>query len=360
MKIGIIGLPQTGKTTVFNALTGAHGDTTRFHADAHPALGMVKAPDERLDFLVNLFQPKKVRHATIEMEDIAGIFTHLKHGGEDSARAFALARDTDGLIIVLRCFADPTVPHILGGVEPARDCARMEEEMLLADLAVIEHRVENIRKDMQRAPAARRDELQRELDLLERCRVAVEEERGIRSVEMTPSEEKLLRSYAFLTLKPRVYVLNVGEDQTGGGAERWGLAHLVPGPVTMCARLEMELLELDESERAPFLEGAGLKEPASSAVIRECFRALNVRTFFTFANDEVGAWIVQAGDNAVAAAGKIHSDMAEGFIRAEVVSLADLKACGTLKEARAHGKVRLEGRDYEVQEGDVITFRFGR
>ena len=358
MKVGVIGLPQTGKTTVLNALTGAHGAVGGSHAPAKVGVGMVKVPDKRVDFLVALFKPKKVRPATIELEDIGGVFAHLGAGGQQDGQAFATARDADALIMVLRCFADPTVPHVLGSVNPARDYARMSEELLLADLCVVEHRLEHISKDIKRAPAAARENLQVELDLLESCHAAVEEGRGIRSVQMSSVQEKMLRSYAFLTLKPTICLLNVGEDQIEKPVEAWGLTGLEPAPVVMCGRLEMEIMELEESERGLFMADAGLKELGASAVIRRCYEALRVRTFFTFANDEVGAWTIQAGDNAVVAAGKIHSDMAKGFVRAEAVAFDDLKACGSMKDAKAHGKVRLEGRDYEVQDGDVITFRF--
>jgi len=360
MKVGIIGLPQTGKTTVFNALTGAHGDVGGFHADAHASLGIVKVPDERLDFLVEMFQPKKVRPATIEFEDIAGIFAHLGQTGEESGEAFALARDTEALLLVVRCFPDPTVPHVLGAVDAKRDLARVNDELLLADLGVIERRTDNIQKDIKRAPAQEREHLQEELELLDRCRAAVEAERGIRAVEMSGAQEKMLRSYAFLTLKPAAYLINVGEDQIGEPAESLGLAGLEPEPVLMCGRLEMEIMELDEEDRGAFMEDAGLGELAAGAVIQRCYETLRVRTFFTYAHDEVGAWTVQAGGSAVDAASKIHSDMADGFIRAEVVAFGDLKAAGSMKDAKAQGKARLEGKEYEVQDGDVITFRFNK
>jgi GTP-binding protein YchF len=346
MNVGVIGLPQTGKTTVFNALTGAHGDVGGYHADVQASVGVVKVPDERLDFLVELFEPKKVRPTTVEFEDIAGIFAHVGQAGEEGGEAFALARDTEALLMVVRCFPDPTVPHILGSVDAGRDLARMNDELLLADLSVIERRVENIQKDIRRAPHAEREHLQDELDLLDKCRVAVEEERGIRSVEMSAAQEKMLRSYAFLTLKATAYLLNVGEEQIGESAQSLGFGGLEPEPVVMCGRLEMEIMELEAAERSPFMEDAGLAQLAAGAVIQRCYETMRVRTFFTYAHDEVGAWTVQAG--------------ADGFIRAEVVGFEDLKAAGSMKEAKSQGKTRLEGKDYEVQDGDVITFRFAK
>jgi len=360
MKVGIIGLPQTGKTTVFNALTGAHGEVGGYHAGGAGGVAVLKVPDPRLEFLEQTFQPRKLVQATIEFEDIAGIFSHMGPGGEDSAHAVAAARDTEALLMVLRVFPDPTVFHVFETVDPARDFARMQEEMLLNDLRVIENRIEHIERDLRRAPAAEREHLQVELDLLARCREAVEQERGIRAVEMTDGQEKMLRSYAFLTLKPLVCVLNVGEDQLGEPPDPRVLGALPGPPVLMCGQLEMELLELEEEDRLEFMRGTGLAELGSHAVVRACYDALDVRTFFTYAHDEVRAWTVRAGDDAVTAAGKVHTDMAQGFIRAEVVGFDDLRACGSIKEAKAQGKVRLEGRDYEVQDGDVITFRFSK
>ena len=360
MKVGIIGLPQTGKTTVFNALTGAHGEVGGFHAGGPTGVAMLKVPDPRLEYLAGLFRPQKTVQAAIELEDIAGIFAHMGPSGGDSGRAVASARDTDALLMVLRAFPDPTVLHIFGSVNPVRDCARMTEEMLLADLGVVEKRIESIQKDLRKCPASEREHLHAETDLLQRCRQAIEQEHGVRDVAMNEAQHKMVRSYAFLTMKPVVYLLNIGEGQIGQAAALGEMRGLPEPPVVMCGKLEMELMELDEQDRTEFMKDARLTQLASQNVIRACYDALDVRTFFTYAHDEVKAWTLHAGDNAVAAAGKVHTDMAEGFIRAEVVAFDDLKACGSMKDAKAHGKVRLEGRDYVVQDGDVITFRFGR
>ena len=357
MKVGIIGLPQTGKTTVFNALTGAHGEVGGFHAGGADNVAVLRVPDQRLECLTAMFEPKKTVQATVEFEDIAGIFAHMGRAGEDSARAFAAARRMDALLMVLRCFPDPTVLHVLEGVDPARDYVRMNEELLLADLGVVENRIEHVRKDIKR-PMPEREELRHELELLECCREAIEQQRGIRSVQLSAAQEKMLRSYAFLTLKPVVCVLNVGEDQRGAPAAPDHLGALEPPPVVMCGKLEMELAELEEDDRGAFMEDAGLTELAALKLVRACYEAIGLRTFFTYAHNEVRAWTVRAGGSAVTAAGKVHTDMAKGFIRAEVVGFDELRACGSIKEAKAHGKVHLEGKDYEVQDGDVITFRF--
>jgi len=298
--------------------------------------------------------------AAIELEDIAGIFSHMGPGGGDSGRAVATARETDALLMVLRAFVDPTVFHIFGSINAPRDCARMIEEMLLADLGVIEKRIESIQRDLRKCPASEREHLHAETELLERCRQAIEQGRGVRAVGINEAQEKMVRSYALLTLKPVVYVLNIGEGQIGQASQLAEMRGLPQRPVVMCGKLEMELMELDQQDRPEFMKDAGLTELASEKVVRACYDALAVRTFFTYAHEEVRAWTLRAGENAVAAAGKIHTDMAEGFIRAEVVAFDELKACASMKEAKAHGKVRLEGRDYVVQDGDVITFRFGK
>ncbi len=358
MDVGIVGLSQSGKTTLFNALTGAHGDTGGYHAGEHVARGVVRVPDGRLDALAEVLAPKEVIPATLQLEDISGVFAHLA-GGEHSGRAIAELRDSDAVLMVLRAFESPFVPEVFGEVDPAHEYHVMTEELLLADLEVIEHRLEAIEHDLRRG-RAERDEREREQGVLVRCKEAIEEERRLEVIGLSESEEKLLRSYAFLTLKPRICALNIGEDEIGEPPLPAPLASLDPPPVPICAELEMELMELAPDEREAFLEAAGLEEMAAGRLIRTCCRALGLRTFFTCVSDKLQAWTVRAGASAREAAGRIHSDMERGFIRAEVVGCGDLLGCGSLKEAKSAGRVRMEGRDYEVQDGDVITFHFSR
>ncbi len=357
MAIGIVGLPQSGKTTLFNLLTGAHGDTGAYHG-GQVAVGVVRVPDGRLDALAQVFEPEEIVPATLQFEDIGGVFAHLT-GGEPSGAAMAALRDTDAVVMVLRGFESPYVAEIFGEVDPAREYRAMSEELLLADLAVIEKRLENIEAEVQRA-GADREALQAERDLLERCRAAVEQEHGLRAVEMNALEEKRLRNYAFLTLKPRVCVLNIDEERIGAPADHAGLNAVEPPPLRIAAEFELELNELELEDRAAFMDDAGLEEPASGRLVCACSDALGLRTFFTYVSEQLHAWTVRAGATAPEAAGKIHSDIQEGFIRAEVVGCEELLELGGLKEAKSAGRLRMEGKDYEVQDGDVITFHFSR
>ncbi|MGD2174753.1 MAG: redox-regulated ATPase YchF [Candidatus Brocadiaceae bacterium] len=355
MKAGIVGLPQAGTTTLFNALTGAHGEVGGYHPGEHVDVATVRVPDERLRELEDLFQPKEVIPATIQFEDIGGVFAHLT-GGEHSGRAVAALREADAVLMVLRCFESPFVAEVFGQVDPLREYRAMAEEMLLADLEVIEKRLSSIEADLKK-PVPEREELERERDLLQRCQRAAEQQSALTSVEINEVEQKMLRSYSFLTLKPRICVLNIDEDQI---PEPPQIEEIGPQTISVCAELEMEIMELDEEERELFLEAAGLEEPAVGRIIRACYEEMGLRSFFTYVSDKLRAWTVQAGTGARAAAGKIHSDMEKGFIRAEVVSFEELQECGSLKDARASGKLRMEGKDYEVQDGDIITFHFSR
>jgi hypothetical protein len=357
-RIGIVGLPQSGKTTLFNAITGAHGETGAYHAGEHVSHGVVTVPDGRLDALADVLSPREVIPARLEFEDIGGVFAHLG-GAEQSGRATAELRGVDCILMVLRAFESEYVPEVLGGVDPAHEYAAMSQELLLADLEVIEHRLATLERDVRKA-TPERDALLHEQQVLERCRRAVEEEQRLEGVGLAEPDRKLLRSYAFLTLKPRLCVLNIGEDEIPAPSVPEALAGLEPPPLPICAELEMELMDLEQDERAEFMRDAGLKEMSAGRIIRACRGALGLRTFFTDVGDKLQAWDVGGGTAARGAAGHIHSDMERGFIRAEVVGHEEVLACGGVKEARSAGKLRMEGRDYEVRDGDLITFHFSR
>jgi GTP-binding protein YchF len=351
----MVGLPQAGTTTLFNALTGAHGEVGGYHPGEHVSVAVVRVPDPRLDALAEALEPREVIPATIHFEDVGGVFSHLG-GGERSPRAVAALRDTDGILMVLRAFESPFVLEVFGEVDPLHEYNAMRQELLLADLEVIEKRLQAIEHDLGKA-LPEREALEAEHDLLGRCREAVEQERGLRTLTLNPAEEKMLRSYAFLTLKPQICLLNIDEELIPDPPRLEGIE---PPPIPICAEFEMELLDLQEDEREPFMREAGLAEPASGRIIRACYEQFGLCSFFTCVSEKLRAWTIEVGTDARSAAGHIHSDMEEGFIRAEVVSFEDLRDCGSLKEARASGVLRMEGRDYEVQDGDVVTFHFSR
>ncbi len=357
MIIGIVGLPQTGKTTVFNALTGAHGDVGGYHGE-QVTPGMVKVPDARLDALAALATPTEINPAVVEFADIGGVFAHLS-GAESSGKALGALREVDGVLMVLRCFESPYVPALFGRVDPVREYNAMVGELLLADQEVAEKRLGVIDHAMLRTNVDR-DALGREKQLLERCREALESEQPLSTLELAESEEKTLRSYSFVTLKPRLCLLNIGEDSIGRPPGYEELEALEPPPLAMCAGLEMELMELEEEERGAFMEEAGLTEMAAGPLIRACYAMLGLCSFFTGVGSKLHAWTVPCGAPAPEAAGAIHTDLEAGFIRAEVISFEDLAACGGMKEAKAAGRLRMEGRDYRVQDGDVITFHVSK
>ncbi len=358
MRVGIVGLPQSGKTAVFNAITGAHGDVSGYHAEEHVSAGVVKVPDERLDALAQMLSPDEVTPATIEFEDIGGVFAHLT-GGEQSGRAVAALREMDAVLTVLRAFESEYVPEVLGAVDPLREYEAMNSELLLADLQVIENRLQGVAQDIKRGRPGREVLLQ-EQDVLGRCHEAVEQGHRLQELPLSEIELQLVRNYGFLTLKPRIGVLNISEDKIPAPPRIPELERLGFPLIAMCAELEMELMDLPADERAAFMADAGLKEMASGRIIRACYELLGLSSFFTHVSDKLRAWTIKAGSDAKRAAGAIHTDMEKGFIRAEVLSFDDLKACGSLKEAKARGKVRMEGRDYIVRDGDIITFHFAR
>ncbi len=357
MIIGIVGLPQTGKTSAFNALTGAHGGVGGYHTE-QVTPGMCKVPDARLDALAALATPTEINPAVVEFADIGGVFAHLT-GAESSGKALGALRDVDGILMVLRCFESPYVPALFGKVDPVREYNAMMGELMLADQEVIEKRLGAIEHSMLRTTVDR-DALAKEKALLERCLQALESEQPLSTLGLAEAEEKALRSYAFVTLKPRLCLLNIGEEAIAEPPRYEELEGMDPPPVVMCAGLEMELMELEEDERGVFMEEAGLTELAAGPLIRACYAMLGYCSFFTGIGTKLCAWTVKLGAPAPEAAGAIHSDLEEGFIRAEVVSYEDLMAAGGVKEAKAAGRWRMEGRDYKVHDGDIITFHVSK
>jgi ribosome-binding ATPase len=362
----IIGLPSSGKTTVFNALTRSEADTGTYSANPdEPNLATVKVPDARLDRLTEMFRPQKRVPADVQYLDVAGIAKGIAEKGMSGALLGHLSQ-ADALVLVARAFGDPNVPHGEGTVDPARDIETLQVELLFSDLAAVEKRLERIENQKQKVVGRERDAMERERALMERLRQALEAETPLREIlpEIDPEEAKTLRGFGFLTAKPLLVLLNLGEDQLGDAAtalvaasrarfERPGVAvTALPG------QIEMEIGRLEPDDAAAFMKDLGIAESGLDHVIRRSFELLGLMPFFTVGPDECRAWTIRRGATAVEAAGEIHSDIQRGFIRAEVVGYDDLIGAGGLNEARKLGKLRREGKEYVVQDGDVINFLF--
>jgi GTP-binding protein YchF len=357
MRIGILGLPQVGKTTIFElvARCGGGPGSGVGKGEAHPVA--VKVPDPRLEELAALFHPKKVTPAVIEFQD----FPPLRKGtGGVNSQLLGQLRTVDVLLEVVRCFEDPRVPHIEGSLDPRRDIRFVNDELVLSDLELIERRLERIELDWKRG---RKEDKEREFPILELCREALAKGQPIRDLDFPAECRSLLRGYQLLTAKPLLLLLNLGEDQWPVRQEfhqclsgEAGSRHTAL--MELCGKLELEICQLAEGERGDFMEDAGLGELGFDRLVRTCYRLLGLISFFTYMGEEVRAWSLPAGSTALKAAGAIHTDLEKGFIRAEVISFSELQAAGSLAAARKKGWLRLEGKDYLVQDGDVITIRF--
>lgn len=386
LTVGIIGLPQSGKTSLFNALTKAGAQVSGYPTSTVQAnMAVVQVPDERLGVLAEIFQPKKVTHATVEFVDVAGIgqaSDTTKREGL-SAEFLGHIRNADALAVVVRCFDSPQSPHPLGGVNAERDLDELDAELALTDLGTLERRMDRTAK----AAKSGDKKYLAELETLRQLQAALNEGKTAREVEVPTQEEAVVHELFLLTMKPRLYIANVAEDQLGPAADL--LAAIADGKVSpeeainqqqgdlrsvaqvgaraktegaqavaVSARLEAELSELSEADAAEYLESLGLPKLGAERVIQVGYLLLNLFSFLTAGEDEVRAWTITRGTKAPQAAGKIHTDIERGFIRAEVVRYDDLVSCGSLASAREKGLLRLEGKEYLVQDGDVINFRF--
>ena len=355
MKIGLVGLPKSGKTTLFNLLTGSSVATSRYDAGrAELHTGIARVPDPRVDRLTALFKPKKTTFATFEVVDLAGIEKGDRGGLE--AKEF---RNADALLHVVRAFPD----EARGAADPRRDVLDLELTLVLADLEVVERRLERLEASIKKQ---RKDAEVREQELLGRLKTSLETETPLRAVALTPDEARLIRGFTFLSQKPILHLVNVEEGAiTEGGrvAERYGLADVAARAQTrvgwVSAVIEAEIARLEGDAQQAFLADLGLAEPAINRVLRECFALLGLISFFTTGEDEVRAWPIPAGTRAQDAAGAVHSDIARGFIRAEVNGYDELVAVGgSFADLRARGQLRLEGKDYVVLDGEICHFRF--
>jgi GTP-binding protein YchF len=362
LRAALIGFGQTGKTTLFQLMTSAREAARAAHGKGEATIGISKVPDGRLDRLTAMYNPKKRVPATIEFSDLA---TPVRAGAAQALVDVAAYKNADALVHVLRAFADPAVPHPSGSIDPARDAQAMEDELILADLGVAERRLERLEKDLKKSRTA---DLERERDVVTICRTALEEGRPLRSLDLQGDDLKRLRGFQFLSAKPLLIVLNLDEAGLSGGAtnvqaaDRAGLtpflSRAATASVAVCAKIELEIAQLEPADAAAFLSDLGLKESGLDRVIRASYDLLGYISFFTVGEDECRAWSIPRGYSAQLAAGEIHSDIARGFIRAEVVAYDHLIARGSMAACRDHGEVRLEGKEYVVLDGDIINFRF--
>src|SRR5258707_1519200 len=358
MKTGIIGLPQVGKTSLFGILTKVHLSEQAYSNPREPHIGVAKVPDDRLDKLAALYHPKKLTHASVEYVDVGAI-------GQDALKETAYIghlRQVDALIHVLRAFENDEVPHV-GPIDPLRDIKNVEFDLMVSDLGQIEKRLERLEKDLKKMKTP---DLERENELLIKAKAHLETEKPLREMEMTPEDKKRIRGFMFLSEKPMLYVLNISETQELGKAleaavAKYNLAEVASRPnaeaTTVCAKVEAELAEMSDEDAAEFLSSYGLKESGLVRLIRQTYHLLGLISFLTAGEDECRAWTIPVNTRAVEAAGAIHSDLEKHFIRAETIRWDQLLEAGSEANARAKGTLRLEGKDYIVQDGDVMHIR---
>ena len=352
MKLGIIGLPQTGKTTIFNALTRGNQPVTTSGGRFEVHTGVVDVPDQRVDRLSELFKPKKTIYAKVTYADIAGL-----EGGKITISGALLNQlsQMDGFVHVVRCFEDPSVPHPAGSINPRRDVVTMDTELLLNDLVLVERKLERLAEERKKGGGREKAVIEREQVVFERFQGALSQETPLREVEISAEEERSLAGFGFLTRKPLLVLLNLAEGQPAPALDftRQGV-----GMAALQGKLEMDIAQLSPEDATVFMAEYGIEELGLNRVIRLSYDLMGLLSFFTVGADEVRAWTVRRGATAHEAAGVIHTDLQRGFIRAEVIAHDDLLALGGLSEARKKGKLRMEGKEYIVQDGEIVHILF--
>ena len=361
MKIGIVGLPNVGKSTMFNAITNAGAECANYpFCTIEPNVGVVQVPDERLDELTKMYKPEKTTHAIIEFVDIAGLVKGASKGEGLGNKFLSHIREVDAICEVVRCFEDPNIVHVDGSIDPIRDIETINLELIFADIETLNKRIDRVKKKLKADKKC-----QEELDVLEKIKNVLENGKSARTVELNDDEKEFLKDTFLLTMKPILYIANVSEEQLADASNDENVKKVVmyakqenAEVIPLCVKIEEELASLDGDDKKEMLDALGLESSGLDKVIKASYDLLGLMSFLTAGEPEVRAWTIKKGTKAPQAAGKIHSDIERGFIRAEIVSYDDLMREGSMTAAKEKGLVRSEGKEYIMQDGDIVLFRF--